>query len=106
MASTRNVDIGNGGYELLRRSNKELVESRTASIRDAVEQTVKSVLGGEFLTNVKIYQIPHITKSIEQETQLYYAAEGDVWGFKSNNIRTLRFCAWRRSYMDRIQCIR
>jgi hypothetical protein len=88
MVSTRNVDMGNSNYELLRRyaggSDRELAESRATSIRDAVEQTIKSVLGGEFLTNVKIYEIPHVVGIIEQETQLYYAAEGDVWGFKSN----------------------
>jgi hypothetical protein len=99
MVSTRNVDIGNGDYELLKRyaggGDSELAQSRAVGIREAVEQTIKSVLGGEFMTNVRIYKILSIDKSAfsidKGEQVFYYAAEGDVWGIRSNALEYYGF---------------
>lgn len=77
MISTRNVNpeleykvitTYSGG------SQKELKKSKAETIQDAMEQTVRKVPGGEFLMNVKIFQI----------NNKYFAAEGDVWGVESN----------------------
>lgn len=85
MISIRNIDVNNFKYELLARyaggSDKELRQSRFATINEAVEQTVKRVQGGEFLVNAKIYIVENA----------YYAVEGDVWGIKSDtNYRGLK----------------
>lgn len=77
MMSQRNVDP-KLGYTLLANysggSKKELKNSTATSLQSAVDQTVKKIPGGEFLMNVKVYQID----------KKYFAAEGDVWGVNSN----------------------
>ncbi|MDR2790567.1 MAG: hypothetical protein LBB59_06295 [Campylobacteraceae bacterium] len=78
MISIRNIDVNNFKYELLAKyaggSDKELRQSRSETINEAVEQTVRRVQGGEFLVNAKIYLVQN----------LYYVVEGDVWGIKSD----------------------
>ena len=73
MISTRNVDP-NLKYEVISTysggSKRELKKSKSTSIEDAIDQTVKKVPGGEFLMNCKIYLI----------NSKYIAVEGDVWG--------------------------
>lgn len=78
MVSTRNVDSKlnysristySGG------SKRELKHSKAKTIEDAIDQTVKKVMGGEFLMNVKLYSIDGV----------YFAAEGDVWGPSNSN---------------------
>ncbi|MCB0472480.1 MAG: hypothetical protein KDC56_05415, partial [Flavobacteriaceae bacterium] len=55
MISNRNVDP-NLNYQNLTTysggSQKELLRSRTKTIEDAVDQTVRKIPGGEFLMNV------------------------------------------------------
>ncbi len=76
MISNRNVD-SKTEYVLLQAyaggSESDLKESEALTIDDAINQTVKSVAGGEFLKNVKIY-------TIMRGNVFYYAAVGDVWG--------------------------
>lgn len=78
MLSTRNVDQ-NGNYELKASysggSQKELKKTKSETIEDAINQTVKKVPGGEYLMNVKIYLVDGT----------YFAVEGDVWGRAGNN---------------------
>lgn len=73
MISTRNVD-SKMEYALVSSyaggSKKELKKSRAKTIEDAIDQTVRSVPGGEFLKNVKVYIV----------NSQYFAVEGDVWG--------------------------
>ncbi len=77
MISQRNVDP-NMNYEQLASysggAKSELKKSKAENIEDAVDQTVRKVPGGEFLTNAKIYEIDG----------KYFAVEGDVWGMKGN----------------------
>ena len=77
MISNRNVDpkldynvisTYSGG------STRELKKTRAITIEDAIDQTVKKIPGGEFLMNAKLYVV----------NNKYYAAEGDVWGVKTN----------------------
>ncbi len=79
MISNRNVNP-NMNYKLISSysggSKKELKESRSMSIEDAIEKTVRKIPGGEFLVNAKVYQI----------AGKYYAAEGDVWGEKASEL--------------------
>lgn len=81
MISHRNVDVKNN-YVMLKPyagvSEKELKKSTAETMQDAIDQTVKTVPGGEFLMNVKFYVVTHKKK---KKTWLTYAAEGDVWGF-------------------------
>lgn len=76
MVANRNIDLENY-YELLSTyagGNKDdLKKTRASSVEDAIDQTVRSVPGGEFLMNAKIYLI----------RGQYFAVEGDVWGIKS-----------------------
>lgn len=73
MISTRNVDP-NLKYQVITTysggSKRELKKSKSTSIEDAIDQTVKKVPGGEFLMNCKIYLV----------NSKYIAVEGDVWG--------------------------
>lgn len=52
---------------------RDLRKSRATTIDQAVDRTVKSVPGGEFMQNVKVYMVRHGKK-------IYFAVEGDVWG--------------------------
>jgi hypothetical protein len=76
MISTRNID-SKTTYVLLKTyaggDKKELKKARAETIDQAIDKTVKSVPGGEYMMNVKIYII---TKG----DAMYFAAEGDVWG--------------------------
>lgn len=73
MISNRNID-NSVNYKLLSSysggSDKELKKSRSKSIEEAIDKTVKKIVGGEYLMNVNIYVIKG----------RYYAVEGDVWG--------------------------
>lgn len=77
LISNRNVDT-KLNYSLLSSysggSKKELKKSRSITIEDAIDQTVRKVPGGEFLMNTKIYLV----------NSKYFAVEGDVWGSKEN----------------------
>ncbi len=77
MISTRNVSL-NEKYELLATyvgiSKNELKRSKSQTINEATNTTVKRVPGGEFLMNAKIYII----------NERSFAVEGDIWGLKTN----------------------
>ena len=77
MISNRNIDP-NLKYERISTysggSKKELKKSKTKTIEDAIDQTVRKVPGGEFLMNAKIYYVK----------DQYFAVEGDVWGKPEN----------------------
>lgn len=83
MVSTRNVDT-KGDYVLLRNymggSKKELKKSRALNLEQAINAVVKQTPGGEFLKNVKVYQI----RKFGSKKKQYYAVEGDVWGIAGN----------------------
>ena len=73
MISNRNIEHSLN-YKLLSSysggSDNELKKSRSKSIEEAIDKTVKKVVGGEYLMNVNMYVIKG----------KYYAVEGDVWG--------------------------
>jgi hypothetical protein len=77
LISNRNIDKSEN-YELLNTyqgsDRKFIKKSRATSIQQAVDNTVRTVPGGEYLMNVKIYQI----------NRRYFAVEGDVYGNKKN----------------------
>lgn len=58
-------------------SKKELKKVKNETIEEAIDQTVKSVPGGEFIMNARIHQI----------NGQYFAVEGDVWGREINEYR-------------------
>ncbi len=80
MISNRNIDSDFeyerlGSYvELTKRQKKK---SRNKNLAAAVNSTVQSLPGGEFIMNAKVYQINY----------KYFAIEGDVWGKKSDEYR-------------------
>ena len=51
---------------------KEIKKSQATSMKQAIEQQLVKVPGGEYLTNVKIYAV----------NGDYLAVSGDVWGVK------------------------
>lgn len=77
MISNRNVDP-KLNYDVISTysggSKRELKKTKAKTIEDAIDQTVRKIPGGEFLMNAKIYLV----------NGQYIAAEGDVWGVKSN----------------------
>ena len=76
MISTRNVDTDFDYSELASyrgASEREIKRTESVTIEDAVNDVVRSVPGGDFLINVKLY-------SVERSGSYYYAVEGDVWG--------------------------
>lgn len=72
MISNRNMGPGSN-YELLQKfsgsGKRQLQQSNARSLNDAVDNVVRSVPGGEYLMNAKIYKVGS-----------FFAAEGDVWG--------------------------
>lgn len=80
MISTRNVD-SKLDYSMLYSyaggSKNELKKSKAATLEEAVDVIVRNVAGGEFLKNVKIYEISKFKN-------VYFAIEGDVWGVKTD----------------------
>lgn len=73
MISNRNIE-SSANYKVLTTysggSKKDLRKSRANTLQQAVDETVRETVGGEYLVNVKIYVV----------NQRYYAVEGDVWG--------------------------
>ncbi len=72
MISSRNIDTA-VKYDLLKRyagsGQRELERNAATTIDGAMENVIKSTPGGEYLMNVKIYNV--LGK---------YSIEGDVWG--------------------------
>jgi hypothetical protein len=93
MISNRNVDP-NFNYQLISSysggSDKEIRKTRSRTIEDAIDQTVKKVPGGEFVMNAKIYLVDGI----------YFAIEGDVWGATGEvsyrGFKTLDKVTWKK----------
>lgn len=78
MISNRNINTSFDYQQLSAYSGgskRQLKKTKCLNIHDAVNQTVKSVPGGEFLMNAKIYYV----------NNKYYAVEGDVWGRAINS---------------------
>ncbi len=79
MISERNID-NSTDYEELKRyagvSKKELKKAKAENIQQAVDATVKSVPGGEYIKNAKIYLV----------NGEYYAIQGDVWGVNASHL--------------------
>jgi hypothetical protein len=75
--SNRNIDP-KLSYEVITTysggGKKELKKTKSVTIENAIDYTVRKVQGGEFLMNAKIYRV----------NGRYIAVEGDVWGIKSN----------------------
>lgn len=73
MISNRNVSSLQE-YTLLSKftsaSPKQISNSTAQTINDAIDNVVKTIPGGEYLMNVKLYR----------NSSGFYAAEGDVWG--------------------------
>lgn len=79
MISTRNIEVENfGKYQLITTysggSSKEFKKSRSETIQEAIDNTVRNVPGGVYILNAKVYLIDN----------RYYAVEGDVYGIKTN----------------------
>lgn len=81
MVSSRNVDLESGQYELIKTyagssSKKELKKEfkkvQAKNLEEAIDYTVKSTAGGEFLANVKVFLL----------NGTYFIVQGDVWGKK------------------------
>jgi hypothetical protein len=87
VAGTRNVE-SNPKYVLLKSysgaSDKELLSTTAKSLEEAIDQTVKKTPGGEYMTNLKVYQV-------RKKDGIYFAVEGDVYGQRENaNINGFR----------------
>ena len=86
MISTRNIDRSMD-YVLVKNyqglSKKQKRKSKAKDIEEAVNYTVKSTPGGEYLTNVKLYTVNNPWR-FRKEFRQTYVVEGDVWGFKGD----------------------
>mgnify|MGYP001577329905 CR=1 FL=1 len=83
MVANRNIETSQKYQQIQKYATldkKEMKKTRASSIQAAVDEVVKKVDGGEYLMNVKIYQIMH--SRYGQQPAMYYAVEGDVWGIK------------------------
>ncbi len=83
MISNRNIDKSTN-YQLVKSyvglSKREIKKSRLTTIEESMDHTVKSVPGGEYLMNAKVYLIDG----------RYFATEGDVWGRKVEEFQGFR----------------
>ncbi len=77
MISNRNVETS-FDYSLISSyaggSQKEIKKTRSETIEQAIDQTVKKVPGGEFVMNASIFMV----------NNRYFAVQGDVWGRKDD----------------------
>ncbi len=76
MVSTRNVNPNQQYVQISTYSNsseRDLKNSRAENIEQAINETVKKIPGGEFMTNTKIY-------TVSRKGKIYYAVSGDIWG--------------------------
>ncbi len=84
MISTRNIDRSMD-YVLVKNyqglSKKQKRRSKAKDIEEAVNSTVKSTPGGEYLTNVKVFMVSNPMR-FRKEFRQTYVVEGDVWGFQ------------------------
>ncbi len=80
MISNRNVD-SKVEYVALKNyvgsSKKEIKRYRSETLEGAIDNIVKSVPGGEFVKNLRIYLV----------NGKKFAVEGDVWGLADNNFK-------------------
>ncbi len=76
VVSNRNVDSGKS-YVLIKKyvggSKRDIRRSRSLTMEEAVDKTVKSCDRGEFLKNAKIY-------IVTKRNKMYFVVEGDIWG--------------------------
>jgi len=85
MIATRNVEskVEYGVISSYAGSGKkELKRNKGETIEQAIDNLVRTVPGGEFLKNVKIYKVGEI----------YYAVEGDVCG----SLKDISFHGWHK----------
>ncbi len=77
MISNRNIDASMK-YQLISTysggSKKEIRKSKSITIEDAIDKTVRAIPGGEYLMNAKIYLVKGH----------FFAVEGDVWGISTS----------------------
>lgn len=84
--STRNVDFGNTKYKLLAsyagEHKKDVKKTAAESIEQAINNVIRKWPGGEFMTNVKLYQVSAFNPKKK------YAVAGDVYGIvgKDGNV--------------------
>jgi len=84
MISTRNVDpkLNYASLATYAGGGNALKSSKALTLQDAVNNTVKTVPGGEFLMNAKVYVVTH-----GSEEEKFLAVEGDVWGQSDQGYR-------------------
>lgn len=61
---------------------------KAKNLNGAVDNVVKSVAGGEYLANLRIYTVAEFKSFSFKKDMLfdvYYVASGDVWGVKDDN---------------------
>lgn len=65
---------------------KEINAYKGKYLQDAIDNVVKSVPGGEYLYNLRLYTVVEIVKGFYKTTYTYnYVASGDVWGVDDGN---------------------
>ena len=89
MISHRNIDASHN-YVLLVSyvggTDNERKNSKAETIEEAIDNTVQKVPGGEYLMNVKIYEV---IKGGGGKGKTWFAVEGDVWGEKQDGAKTI-----------------
>jgi hypothetical protein len=71
---------------------KEIIKFKGNTINEAVDNVVKSQVGGEYLMNIRFYLVQQLTKEGKQIViKNTFVASGDVWGLKDStqNIKGL-----------------
>ncbi|HRO74549.1 MAG TPA: hypothetical protein PLP27_00190 [Crocinitomicaceae bacterium] len=68
---------------------KEINAFKASDIKDAIDKVVKSVAGGDYLYNLKIYHITEVSGFMGKKVDYSFVLSGDVWGVNSadNNIK-------------------
>lgn len=61
---------------------------RAKALNEAVDNVVKSVPGGEYVNNVRVYKVNEVKGSIQIT---YYVVSGDVWGIESEDVEIKGF---------------
>jgi len=72
----------NGKIKAKSTAFKEINTFKAKNLNESVDAVVKSVSGGDYLSNVKIYSIYQFSGRNIIPTS-FYMASGDVWGTKT-----------------------
>jgi hypothetical protein len=64
---------------------KEIIKFRGKTLNEGVDNVVKNQVGGEYLMNVRFYQVREVDPKKPTQNQITFISSGDIWGQRKGN---------------------